>query len=458
MGGGPVRWYVQAVPHAVLARPGSSPARIAVAGAGAVLICGTALLMLPVSSADGTWTGLVDSLFTAVSAMSVTGLVVLDPAHWTTFGQVVILLLIQIGGTGVMTLATLLGLVTMRRLGLRARVTAGREIHAELGDAGAVVRGIVVTSLLIELVVAAILFTAFALRDGLPVLSAAGSAVFHAVSAFNNAGFSLHSDSLIRYADDPLVALTLAAAVVAGGLGFPVIAELLRRRHGPRHWTLTTKLVLTGTPILLLAGLVTTLLTEHSNPGTLGPMDWPQKVLNALLHSVFSRTAGFNSVDVGAMREETWLSTVILMLIGGGPAGTAGGLKITTVLILVLTIRSELRGDSHVIAFGKRLPQGVNRQVVTVVGLMSIMLLGATAALMALEDHPLDRVLFEVASAISTTGLSTGITPQLSDASCLILALLMFVGRVGPISLGTALALRPRPLLYEPPKERPLIG
>ena len=152
------------------------------------------------------------------------------------------------------------------------------------------------------------------------------------------------------------------------------------------------------------------------------------------------------------------MSTVILMLIGGGPAGTAGGLKITTVLILVLTIRSELRGDSHVIAFGKRLPQGVNRQVVTVVGLMLIMLLGATAALMALEDHPLDRVLFEVASAISTTGLSTGITPQLSDASCLILALLMFVGRVGPISLGTALALRPRPLLYEPPKERPLIG
>lgn len=427
--------------------------------AASVLAAGTGLLMLPASTRGPGGTGFIDCLFTAVSALSVTGLAVVDTeTHWTTLGHVVILALIQIGGTGVMTLATLLGLLTVRRLGMRARVSATGETHAVLGEAGRVVRGIVLTSLSVEAVIAAMVFAGLRLRGESGLGQDLWNAVFLAVSGFNNAGFALYSEGLVPFHSDPLVCLPIAAAVLIGGLGFPVIAELLKRGHGPHSWSLTTRLVLAGTPVLVLGGALLTLLLEAGNPGTFGPLSWPVKLMNALIHAIFSRTAGFNAVDVGAMHEQTWLGTELVMLIGGGPAGTAGGLKVTTALVLLLIIRSELRGDPFVTAFGRRLPTGVNRQVVTVVGLFALLVASATMLIMTIENMDLDRVLFEVISAATTTGLSTGITADLSSASKLILSVLMFTGRVGPISLGTALALRPRPLLYEPPTERPIIG
>lgn len=435
-----------------------SPARALALGFAAVLLTGTASLLLPVSYRADAPT-VVDALFTAVSAVCLTGLIVVDTATaWTGTGQAVILVLIQLGGLGVMSIATILAKLTMRRLGMRARATAADEKRVTPGEALQAVRGIVTISLVVEGVTAAILFLRLLLGHGYPAGRALAHAVFHAVSAFNNAGFALHTDNLVGFDDDPLILLPIAAAVVLGGLGFPVIMEVLRGAGRPRHWSLTSKLVLSTTPVLLAGGALTTFVLERRPGRVLADMPLPQAWLGAVFHSVVSRTAGFNAVDVGAMAPETWLVTDVLMTIGGGPAGTAGGLKITTVVVLLAMARAELRGDPYVPLFGKRLSRAVHREAATLVMLMAASLLLATLALMLLDGQPLDRALFEVTSAASTTGLSTGITAALSDPSKLILCLLMFAGRVGPVTLLTAIALKRRPLQYEAPKERPILA
>lgn len=435
-----------------------SPARLITAGTAALLAAGTLALTMPFARTGPEPVPVVDALFTAASALCVTGLITVDTAtYWSRAGQVVILLLIQIGGLGVMTLSTLLAVFTVRRIGVRTRAAIARTSAGTLQDAPAIIGRILAISGIVEGVVAAVLTVRY-LVDGLPVGTAIFRGVFHAVSAFNNAGFALHSDNLISENTDPFVLGPLMVAVVLGGIGFPVIVELLRRFRLPHRWSLTTKLTLLGTAALLTAGSAFTLALESSNPGTLGPMSWGERILNAVFHSVVSRTAGFNALDTSVMRPESWMGTDVLMMIGGGSGGTAGGMKVTTVMVLLLIIRSELRGDPFVLAFGKRLSRAVHREVITVVGLMGALVAVSTFTVMILEPFPFDRVLFEVTSALSTTGLSTGITADLTAASKLLLVALMFIGRVGPITLGTALALRRRPLLYEPPKERPIIG
>lgn len=436
----------------------SNPARVIAGGVAAVLAVGTLALLLPISYPHQAPT-VVDALFTAVSALCVTGLAVLDTQKdWTAFGQFVIAALIQVGGLGVMTLATLLSMAVVRRLGIRTRVRSSAETRGTLADAASVVRGVLATTVIVESAVAFVLFWRFLLHYRLPLPEAIGKALFHAVSAFNNAGFATYTRNLIDFNSDPWILLPIACAVILGGLGFPVVIELVRRHRTPLHWSLTTKLVVLGAPVLLLGGTVFTLLLEWANPGTLGPMPVWQKVMNAFFHSTVSRTAGFGAIDNGLMQPETWLLTDLLMLIGGGPAGTAGGLKITTVLVLLAIVRADLRGDPYVLIFGKRLSRGQHREVITIVVLMVLGIITATAALMLIEPFDLDHLLYEVVSAASTTGLSTGITPDLQDASKLILCLMMFAGRVGPTTLGVAIALRRRPLMYEPAKERPLIG
>ncbi|MCS6711440.1 TrkH family potassium uptake protein [Brachybacterium sp. EF45031] len=425
----------------------------------ALLLTGTGLLMLPVSSPGPGSPRRVGALFTAVSALCVTGLTVVDTARdWTVFGRVVILALIQIGGLGVMTLATLLGLLTARRLGLTALVRASGESRTALEEARSAVRGILLLSLGTEALIAATLFPRFLLGHHMDAGAAAWYSVFHSISAFNNAGFALRSDNLMSFASDPWVLLPLAVANIVGGLGFPVLVELGRRYRVPHSWSLGTKLVLTATPLLLAAGAAYTAVMEWDNPGTLGALSPRDRLVNAFFHSAVSRTAGFNALDIGQMRPETWLFTDVLMLIGGGPAGTAGGVKVTTVLVLLAIVRSELRGDPFVLIRGRRLSRALHRQAITVLTLMLLSIGTVTLLMVDLESHSLDRILFEAVSAASTTGLSTGITADLSDPSKLLLCLVMFAGRVGPVTLGTALAVRRRPLLYEPPKERPLIG
>lgn len=424
------------------------------------ILLGTFALTLPVAKVGpggATWT---EALFTAVSAVCVTGLVVVDtPTFWTGFGQVVILLLIQVGGFGVMTFASVVGVTVMRRMSLRSKLTAATEVKS-LGLEGirSLVVGIVRISLLVEGTVAVILMLQFGIRYGRPFGEAAWFGVFHAVSSFNNAGFALFSDNLMGFATDPLICLPLAVATILGGLGFPVIMQLRKFPHTPLRWTMNTRLVLWGTVILLLLGTVYITALEWNNPKTLGGLDVPGKLLAGFFQSVQTRTSGFNSIDIGGMDSATWLGMDVLMFIGGGPAGTAGGIKITTFAVLFFIILTEIRGDAAVNVFGKRLSRAVHRQAISVALLAVAVVAAATAALLLMTDFDLDAVLFEAVSAFGTVGLSTGITASLPEAGQLVLVLLMIVGRLGPITFASALALRERHLYYELPKERPIIG
>jgi potassium uptake TrkH family protein len=396
-------------------------------------------------------------------AGAVTGLVVVDTAdHWSPFGEAVVLVLIQVGGFGIMAMATVLSLVVSRRMGLRMSVTAGAETKSvSLGEVRQLVLGVLWVTLAFEGVLALLLTLRWWTAYDLPFVPALHTGVFHAISAFNNAGFSLYPDSLTGYATDPWITLPVALGVIAGGLGFPVWVELWRftKRSGERrHWTLHAKLTLGMTAVLLGIGLVAFLALEWTNPATMGPLGVGDKVLTAFFQSVMPRTAGFNSLDFGAMQTQTLLVTDMLMFVGGGSAGTAGGIKVTTFAVLILVAYANVRGEPTVHAAGRRLTAGTASQATTVAMLAMGLVLGATLALMILSPFTLDRILFEATSAFGTVGLSTGITADLPPAGQAVLIFLMFVGRIGPITLASALALRRHGRLYEFPEERPIVG
>jgi trk system potassium uptake protein TrkH len=441
-------------------RRGLHPAQVVVVGFAAVILAGTFLLLLPISAAGGRPPSFIDALFTATSAVCVTGLTVLDTeTFWSPFGQVVILLLIQLGGLGIMIFAGLIGLVLARKTSVRSRLNTATEAKAVgYDDVRGLVRGIVFISFSIEAVVAAILFLRFWSGYGYDIGEAAWHAVFHGVSAFNNAGFALSSDNLVAFVADPFICLPIAVAIILGGLGFPVIMQLRKEFRRPLHWTMNTKLVLWGTVVLLVGGTVYLTAVEWNNPGTLGPLDPAARVLAGFFLSVQTRTAGFNSIDIGAMHSESWLGMDVLMFIGAGPAGTAGGIKVTTFAVLFFIIATELRGQPAVNILGKRLSRAVHRQAITVALIAVGAVMTGTILLMFVTGIDLDRILFEAVSAFGTVGLSTGITPTLPDAAKLVLIGLMFLGRLGPLTLGSAIALRERRILYEYPKERPAIG
>ena len=416
--------------------------------------------MLPIARVGSGGASFLEALFTATSAVCVTGHVIVDTAtYWTPFGQVVILALIQIGGFGIMAFASVIGLAVVRRMSLRAKVTTAAEAHSlGLDDVGGLVFNVVRISLVVEGVVALLLTIQFSIGYGEPLGRAVWLGVFHAVSSFNNAGFALFSDNLTRYATDPFICLPICAAVIIGGLGFPVIMQLRKHLGRTLKWTMNTRIVIAGTFVLLATGWVYITAIEWNNPATLGPLEWPSKLLVGFFTSVQTRTAGFNSIDIGAMDPASWLGMDALMLIGAGPAGTAGGIKITTFAVLFFIIITEIRGEGAVNVFGKRLSRAVHRQAITVALLASAVVLVATTALMLITDFGLDRLLFEVVSAFGTVGLSTGITADLPPGGQFILILLMFIGRLGPITFASSLALRERRTTYEFPQERPIIG
>ncbi|TDS86317.1 potassium uptake TrkH family protein [Nesterenkonia aurantiaca] len=421
---------------------------------------GTGLLLLPAATAPGEQTDFIHALFTATSALCVTGLVVVDTAtHWSPLGQAVILVLIQLGGFGVMTFATVIGLIVLGRLSLRSKLVAATEAKSlGLADLRSLILGIVKISLSIEGVLAVVLVLRFYLSYQMGFGEALWQGVFHSVSAFNNAGFSLFSDSMMGFVADPVVCLSMAAAIILGGLGFPVIIQLRRHFRTPRLWSMHTRIVVWATTLLLVLGTALITVLEWSNPRTLGPLHWSEKLLAGFFQSVQTRTAGFNSVDISAMEPTTWLGIDVLMLIGGAPAGTAGGIKVTTFAVLLFILITELRGDAAVNIFGKRLSRSVHRQAIAVVLLALALITVVTGVLMHISGLPLDQVLFETVSAFSTVGLSTGITADLPVLGRLLLVMLMFIGRIGPITFASALALRERRTKYELPKERPIIG
>ncbi|WP_448616761.1 TrkH family potassium uptake protein [Modestobacter sp. URMC 112] len=436
------------------------PAQAVVGAYGIGLAAGTALLTLPVARRGPGGAGFVEALFTATSALSLTGLAVVDTGtHWSGFGQAVVLALVQVGGLGIMTLTSVLAILLARRLGVRARLNVVAEARSVgVGDVRRVLLGVATVSLLIEAAVAAVLTLRLAAGYDEPLHRALWLGVFHGVQAFNNGGLSLYPDSLVRFVTDPWVLVPIDLAVIAGGLGFPVLFQLRRDLRVPRLWTMNTRLVLAGTAGLLGAGTLVLTAQEWQNDETLGPLGVGGKLLAGFTSTVMTRSGGFNVVDVGAMEPGSWLVSDVLMFIGAGPAGTGGGIKVTTFLVLFFVIYAEARGEGAVNVFGKRLPRSVHRQAIAVALLSVAGVIVPTLVLLPLTHHTLDVALFEVISAFATVGLSTGITPDLPTAAHLILVVLMFIGRLGPITLASALALRQRRQLFDLPKERPVIG
>lgn len=434
------------------------PARVIPLAFLSAILLGTLLLMLPISAASGASAPWLTALFTSTSAVCVTGLVVTDtPVYWSPFGQVVILGLFQIGGFGIMTGATLLGLLVSKRLRLGTRLLAQAETRSlGLGDVTGVLKLILAITVCLELAVAIALAARLHFGYGESWGHAAWSGLFHSVSAFNNAGFSIYSDSLMKFVADPLVLTPIMLAIVVGGIGFPVLYEMHRERGGWAEWSIHSKITLAGTGALLFGGAIMILAYEWNS--TLAELDPFGKLLGALFHSVSARTAGFNTVDVGAMRSETLALHYVLMFIGGGSAGTAGGIKVTTFFLLGLVVWAEIRGTQDTIAFRRRISSETQRQALTVALLGVTVLAVATLALQTLTDLPLDVLLFEAISAFATVGLSTGITDDLPPAGQMILVVLMFVGRVGTITVATALALRGRHLPFRYPEEHPIVG
>lgn len=416
--------------------------------------------MLPISRPGPGGASFIEAFFTATSAICVTGLIIVDtPVAWTVFGQVVILVLIQIGGLGVMTFASIVGIAVVRRLSLRSRLTAAAETKSTgVLDVNKIVGSVLKISLLIEGAVAVVLFLWFAFALNYPLGKALWFAVFHAVSSFNNAGFALYSDSMMGFVTDPVVSLTLSASIILGGLGFPVLVQLRREWRRPLRWTMNTRIVVAATISLLVLGTIYITAIEWSNPATLGPLDWPGKILAGFFQSVQTRTAGFNSIDIGAMDDASQFGMIALMFIGGGSAGTAGGIKVTTFAVLLFILVAEIRGDGVVNVFGKRLSRAVHRQAIALVLLSVGVVVAATIAIMIMSGLALGPVLFEAVSAFGTVGMSVGITAGLPVGAQLILIALMFLGRLGPITFASALALRDREILYQLPKERPIIG
>ena len=436
-----------------------SPSRAAVLIFVAVALVFTALLSLPIATAEGQRTAPIDAFFTAVSAVTVTGLTTVNTAvHWSFFGQVVILIAIQVGGLGIVTIALLLARAVTRQLGLGNKVFVQQSIGtSKLGEVGSLLRTVVVTTLAIQGTLAAVLIPRFMMVeenwwDGL------WHGLFYSISAFNNAGFVAHPGGLAEFDGDLWILIPIMVGVFVGSFGFPVYLTLITYRWHSKRWTLHTRLTLVTTTILLLAGAVAWGTLEWGNDRSIGGMSVPDKIFHALFASTMMRSGGFSLTDTGESEPITLLATDALMFVGGGSASTAGGIKVVTLAVLFLAIIAEARGDKNLMVGNRIIPDGTIRLAISVSFLGATIVLGATAALMLVSDAPLDRILFEVISAFATCGLSVGLSEELNEFGKVVLGIVMLAGRIGPIGLAAALAVRQRNLLYSLPEERPIVG
>jgi trk system potassium uptake protein TrkH len=440
-----------------LSRRLSAPRLIVLAFA-ALMGLGTLLLKLPASTYGGiSW---VDAFFVAVSAASVTGLSSVDyPATFTHFGSVVVMMLIQVGGLGIMTLTTLAALLIGQRVGFRDLLA----VREELGNIDSprntlrLIGQIAGITLLVEALGAMILAFGF-IRDGLGYGEGLFQAVFHAVMAFCNAGFATLPDGdLAPYAGDPAVNLALVALIILGGLGFPVLVNLYRYRQA-RRLTLHSKLVLITTAALVVIGVLSVALLEWENPATLASNPPETRLWMSLFQGVTPRTAGFSTVDYAQMRDPTLLLQVALMFIGAAPTSTGGGVRVTTLALLVLVVLAQTRGQEEVSAFERRVPRQLIQKVLVVLSLSALLVLVATLALMVSDSLLLLPAMFEATSAFGTVGLSLNVTPELSTFGKLLVAGVMFLGRIGPITLILALSARQKAKGYVFPHEDIAIG
>lgn len=427
----------------------------------AIILTGTLLLALPFASRNGRSVGFVDALFTATSAACVTGLIVVNTAaHWTVFGKVVILILIQIGGLGVMTMTAMISFFIGKKISLKTRVLLMEERNAdELQGVVRLTKNILIYTFGVELA-GALLFSLVFIKD-YGVVTGIGFSIFHAVSSFCNSGFDLIGNSMINYVDNPIITLAVCGLIVIGGIGYFVFWDI----HVSRNFhmlTLHSKLVLIITAILLLGGTVLMYALEHDNPGTMGNLTMSGKINASIFQSVNPRTAGYNSVPLENLRTATAAISVVLMFIGGSPASTAGGIKTTTIGVLVISFYNMLKGKRDYEIFERRImPEATLKASAVLV--VSLMLVLTVSIILSVTEEAtgydyLD-ILYETVSAFGTVGLTRGLTPFLSNAGKIILSLVMLIGRVGPLTVAYAFLKQHKNIgNYAYPEGRVIIG
>ena len=463
---------IRRIPLAFRAFTTSSPPRFALLVFSTLVLLFTALLSLPAAAADGKQTAFADALFTAVSTICVTGLSTVDMAtHWSPFGRFLIFLGVNIGGMGVLTLASILGLVISKRLGLRAKLIAASDSNplrahggpvnegqtVRLGEVGQLLRTVALSTLLIEGIIAVLLFPAL-LAAKVPFVAAIWEAPFYAAMAFTNTGFTPNAGGLTPFADDYFLLSVLMVGVFLGSIGFPVIYTLARHVWHVRMWSLHAKLTLITTVILFFAGAIAFAVLEYGNPKTFGSMDAVDTTFQAFFLSAMTRSGGFSVIDIGDLNGSSLVVGSMLMFVGGGSASTAGGIKVTTLAVLALAAWSEARGRTSVQIFGRRIPRDVQRVALSVVAWGSTIVALSTIIITQITGEQGGRVLFDVISGFGTVGLSTGVTANLPDSAIYVMALTIFMGRIGTVTLAAAVAATSRSQLYALPVERPIVG
>lgn len=423
-----------------------------------VILTGSILLMLPISSVTGEWTPFYNALFTATSATCVTGLVVYDTAtYWSIFGQIVILIMIQVGGLGFMTIISMFSIFLRRKISLNERKLLMQSAgNMRLSGIVKLVKGIVICTAVFEVagsVVLAVRFVPqFGWKRGLYY------AVFHSVSAFCNAGFDLmgHFTSFCAYEGDFLVSITLMLLIVSGGLGFLVWNEIYNKKWKVSEYSLHAKIVLIATAILILLGWIGFLVFE--NDGNLEGYSIPKKLLSAAFMSVTTRTAGFNTMNIAGLSHSGSILAMLLMFIGGSPGSTAGGVKTTTAAVIIFAIVNMSKGNDDVTIYRKRLEDSVVKHAAVIVIVYLLGILSAGMVICAIESCDITAVMFEIVSAAGTVGLSQGITTGLSIFSKLIIIILMYGGRIGGLSLLMVFREKAKPAPLHRPTEKILIG
>lgn len=415
------------------------PPAILVFGFGGLILLGSILLNLPIATSSGESIGFINALFTSASAVCVTGLVVVNTAEfWSLFGKIVIILLIQIGGLGFMTMATVVALILGKRISLRERLTIKEQLNQEtLSGLVRLTKYVIYITLGIEAIGAIILSTRF-----IPIYGwfiGIGYSIFHSISAFCNAGFDILGNSIIPFVGDLTINFAINSLIILGGLGFAVYMDVFRHRRFNRL-SVHTKVVIFMTIMLIALGTGLFFAIEYNNPMTIGNLNGTAKITASLFQSVVSRTAGFNSVNIGAIKDTSTFLLIILMFIGGSPGSTAGGIKTTTFGVLVVTAISTVRGKDDVVIFNKRISEEIMKKSLSIMFISITLIIIVSFILTITEDATFLDLLFETTSAFATVGLTRGITPSLSQIGKLIIILTMYVGRVGPLTMAFAIS------------------
>ncbi|MFF3923251.1 TrkH family potassium uptake protein [Paenibacillus lactis] len=440
-----------------------TPPKFLAIGFAAITLVGTFLLKLPISTADGTSTPIIDAFFTAVSALSVTGLAVVDTGlHWSGFGQIVMLLLIQLGGLGFMTSATWVALMFNRRISLRERMIL-QEAMGQYQIQGIVdlIRRVLIYTLIIEGTGALLLTLRFS--SMMPLSEAAYFGIFQSISIFNNAGFDLMSQihgpfaGFASYVADPFVNIVLMVLIFLGGIGFIVIFDLIEYPKC-RKLSLHSKVVLTVTSLLIVIGALMIFVLEYNNAKTLGPLSYPTKWMASIFSSITPRSGGVSTLDIASLEQSTQFFMILLMFIGAAPGSTGGGIKVTTFAVLIGAVITMIQGKRDVVLYRHRISQAVVYRSVTLTILSLLLLVGASMFLSITESGEFLRILFEAVSAFGTVGLSMGLTGELSGIGKITIALLMFLGRLGPLTLAYAISKKNAKELYRHPEGRITIG